>query len=108
MLDLAKAQVVTALEASRTNSKLSEKARRQVNAASEGLRLTQANLKAGTMTTLEVLEAADAMARARLRHARAIVGYNQSQVDLLAALGLVSEETLGIVVATVDAAPQSS
>ena len=108
MLDLAKAQVVTALEASRTNSKLIEKARRQVNAASEGLRLTQANLKAGTMTTLEVLEAADAMARARLRHARAIVGYNQSQVDLLAALGLVSEETLGIVVATVDAAPQSS
>jgi len=108
MLDLVKAQVVTALESSRTHSKLIEKARHQVNAASEGLRLTQANLKAGTMTTLEVLEAADAMARANLRHARAVVGYNQSQVDLLAALGLVSEETLGIVVATVDAVPQSS
>ncbi len=102
MLDLAKAQVVTALESSRTNSKLIEKARRQVRAASEGLRLTQANLKAGMMTTLEVLEAADAMARAQLRHARAVVGYNQSQVNLLAALGLVSKDSLGVTFAAAE------
>ncbi len=106
MLDLAKAQVVTALESSRTNSKLIEKARHQVEAATEGLRLTQANLKAGTMTTLEVLEAADAMARAHLRHARAIVGYNQSQVNLLAALGLVSKDSLGVTFAVAEPAPQ--
>ena len=108
MLDVAKAQVVTALESSRTNSKLVQKARLQVNAASEGLRLTQANLKAGTMTTLDVLEAADAMARAHLRHARAIVGYNQSQVDLLAALGLVSKDSLGVTFADAEPDPQSS
>ena len=45
-------------------------------------------------TTLDVLQAQDAATQARLRYARAVVSYNQAQVNLLAALGLISEESL--------------
>ncbi len=86
-LDRVKAQVVSARESSRTNRELMVLSQRQVAAATETLRLSQANLEAGTMTTLDVLQAQDAANQARLRHAEAIVRYNQSQVNLLAALG---------------------
>ena len=46
------------------------------------------------MTTLDVLQAQDAATQARLRYAAAVVRYNQSQVNLLAALGLLDEGTL--------------
>ena len=69
---------------------------RQVNAATEALRLTQANLSAGMMTTLDVLTAQDSLSRAGLRYAHAVVGYNQAQVDLLASLGLVDGVSLGV------------
>ncbi len=46
------------------------------------------------MTTLDVLQAQDAVTQARLRHAEAVVQFNQSQVNLLAALGLLDELTL--------------
>ncbi|UCC28991.1 MAG: TolC family protein, partial [Phycisphaerales bacterium] len=62
--------------------------------AAEALRLSEANLQAGTMTTLDVLQAQEAASHARLRHAEAVVHHNQSQVNLLAALGLLNEETL--------------
>ena len=96
MVDHARAQVVTALQGSRANAQLVDKARQQVNAATEALRLTQANLSVGTMTTLDVLTAQDALSRAGLRYAHAVVGYNQAQVDLLASLGLVDGESLGV------------
>ncbi len=51
-------------------------------------------LQAGAMTTLDVLQAQDAVARARLRHAEAVVRYNQAEVDLLAALGLLDMSSL--------------
>ncbi len=104
LLDRARAQVVNALEASRANAELVEKARQQVTSASEALRLTQANLQAGTMTTLDVLASQDTLARARLRYAHAVVGYNQSQVDLLASLGMVDERSLGITASSAAAA----
>ncbi|MCH7721640.1 MAG: TolC family protein, partial [Planctomycetes bacterium] len=93
-LDEVSADVVRAAQASRANDELVDLARHQVTAAEEALRLSEANLQAGTMTTLDVLQAQDAVSQARLRHAASVVRYNQAQVNLLAALGLLNEETL--------------
>ena len=90
-LDQVRAEVVVAAQASDTNSELIGLANQQVVAAVEALRLTQANFQAGTMTTLDVLQAQDAASQARLRYAEAVVRYNQSEVDLLASLGLIDE-----------------
>lgn len=96
LLDMVRAQAVNAQQAIRANRDLIDLAGRGVGAARESVRLAEANLKAGTMTTLEVLDAQDALARAELRYAHAVVGYNQSQVDLLAAIGLLDMQSLGV------------
>ncbi|RME37627.1 MAG: TolC family protein [Planctomycetota bacterium] len=93
-LDEVKAQVVRAEQASKAQRQLVDLARQEVTAADEALRLAQANLKAGTMTTLDVLQAQDAATEARLHYAEAVVRYNQSQVDLLASIGLAGIDTL--------------
>jgi outer membrane protein TolC len=93
-LDVVRSQVVRAAQASKTQRELIALAQQQVASAEEALRLTQANLEAGTMTTLDVLQAQDAATQARLRSAEAVVRYNQSQVDLLAAIGLLDAATL--------------
>ncbi|MCH9002042.1 MAG: TolC family protein, partial [Planctomycetes bacterium] len=93
-LDLARAEVVMAAQASRANRELVGLANQQITAAQEALRLSEANLQAGAMTTLDVLQAQDAATQARLRYAASVVRYNQSQVNLLAALGLLDEGTL--------------
>jgi outer membrane protein TolC len=90
-LDLAQAQVVASQQASRANFELIGLARQQIRSAEEALRLTQANLSAGAMTTLDVLQSQDALAHARVRLADAIARYNQSQLNLLAALGLLQD-----------------
>jgi len=46
------------------------------------------------MLALDALQAADAVNDARLRYARAVAAYNQSQVNLLAALGLIDGRRL--------------
>lgn len=89
-----RAQVVDAVQTSALNHKLIDMAGRQVAAAVEALRLTEANLQAGTMTTLDVLQAQNSVAQARLRYAEAAVRFNQSQVNLLAGLGLLDEAAL--------------
>ena len=89
-------QVVRSVKAGATQRELIRMAKRQTAAAAEALRLTQANLQAGTMTTLDVLAAQDAVAQARYRYAQAVVRYNQTQVNLLAALGLLNEQTLAL------------
>lgn len=91
-VDQVRAQVVLARESSRANAELGGLAQRQVDSAEEALRLSQANLQAGTMTTLDVLQAQDAVNQARLRRAEAVVRYNQAQINLAAALGLLSLE----------------
>jgi outer membrane protein TolC len=93
-LDLVRAQVVRAAQAGVTQAKLVPMARQQLKAAEEALRLAQANLRAGTMLTLDVLQAADAVDQARLRYADAVVRYNQSQVNLLAAVGVIDEQNV--------------
>jgi len=69
-------------------------ARQNVVSAAEALRLTRANLDAGTMTTLDVLQAQDAIAQARARFADAVVRNNKAQVNLLASLGLLDGPSL--------------
>jgi outer membrane protein TolC len=88
---VVKTEVIDALQASRLNRKLIDLADRQTKAAEEALRLTEANLQAGAMTTLDVLQAQDAVAQARLRYAESMVRFNQSEVNLMAAVGLLTE-----------------
>lgn len=93
-VDRVRAQVILAREAIRASQDVTRLAGRQVEAAREALRLTQANLQAGTMTTLDVLQAQDAVTQARLRYVEAVVRHNQSQVNLVAAVGLLNEDTI--------------
>jgi outer membrane protein TolC len=90
-LDLVRSAVVSAQQNSATNAKLIPVAKDQLDAAQEALRLTQANLQAGTALVIDVLQAENAVADARLRYVTAVIRYNQSQVNLLAALGLIDE-----------------
>jgi outer membrane protein TolC len=93
-LDHTRAAVVSAHQASITAAKLIPIAAQQVNSAAEALRLTQENLKSGTGLTVDVLQAENAADQARYRYATAIVRYNQSEVNLLAALGLIDQTSL--------------
>jgi outer membrane protein TolC len=60
-----------------------------VTAAEEALRITRENFEVGTALFLDLLQAQDAVNQARLNYATAITSYNQAQVNLLAALGLI-------------------
>jgi outer membrane protein TolC len=93
-LDRVRSEVVRAQLASGTNTELLPIAREQVAAADEALRLAQANLKSGTMLLIDVLQAQNELDAARLRYADAVVRYNQSQITLMAALGLLEDTTL--------------
>ncbi|HEX4795742.1 MAG TPA: TolC family protein [Humisphaera sp.] len=88
-MDEVRAQVVRSSQDSKTSSQIVPIARQQLDAASEALRLAQANLAAGTMLTLDVLQAEDAVNEARLRYASAVARYNQAQINLLAAVGRI-------------------
>ena len=94
-VDQIKAQVVRARQTGLAAEKLIGAARRQVSAAQEAVRLTEANLAAGMAVTLDVLVAEDSLAQARRQYADAVVRFNQAQVDLIAALGLISLEAIG-------------
>src|SRR5439155_18369100 len=86
--DQVRAAVVSAQQTSATNARLIPVARRQLDAARQALQLAQANLKAGTMLTIDVLQVQDEVDRARLRYVDVVGQYNQSQVNLLTALGI--------------------
>lgn len=90
----ARSEVVAADQASRASAALAEQARVGLRFAEEALRLARANLQAGAMTQLDVLHAQSALAQARLRYAGAVVSYNQAQVELLGALGVLDAEGL--------------
>lgn len=88
------AEDVIADQSSRARADLAEQARVRLGFAEEFLRLTRANLQAGTMTQLDVLHAPGMLAQARLRYAGAVVGHDQAQVELLAALGMLDADGL--------------
>ena len=93
-LNRVHAEVVFAQQTSRTNRQLITLANEQLKSAEEALRLMQAKLAAGAATTLDLLQSQDAATQARLRYTDAIVGYNQAQINLLAALGLLDPGAL--------------
>jgi outer membrane protein TolC len=97
VLERVRGQVVKAHQESLAQAGVIPAALEQLTAAQESLRLAQVNLRAGTLTTLDVLVAEDAVAQARVRHAQAVVRYNQSQVNLTAAVGALTEGPLGVV-----------
>jgi multidrug efflux system outer membrane protein len=93
-LEEVRAQVVRSAQDSATNAQLIPMAKQQVEAAAEALRLAQENFGAGTALTVDVLQAEATLNEARLRYANAVTSYNQSQVNLLAALGLIDSVSL--------------
>jgi outer membrane protein TolC len=94
--DQVRAAVVSAQQTSAANAKLIPVARRQLDAAEEALRLAQANLRAGTMLTIDVLQVQAEVDRARLRYVDSVVHYNQAQVNLLAAMGMFEPAAPGV------------
>jgi outer membrane protein TolC len=94
--DQVRAAVVSAQQNSAANAKLIPVARRQLDAAQQALQLAQANLKAGTMLTIDVLQVQDEVDQARLRYVDAVVHYNQAQVNLLAAMGMYELPTTDV------------
>ena len=95
-IDEVRAAVVSAQQNSLTNAKLIPVASDQLKAADEALRLAQANLKAGTMLTIDVLQVQAEVDRARLRYVDAVVHYNQAQVNFLAALGVLEPKAVAL------------
>ncbi len=93
-LDLVQAAVVTAHQTSLTAKQTIPIAQQEVKSAEEALRLTRKNLETGTGLTIDVLVAQDAADQARLRYATAIVRYNQAEINLLAALGLIDQASV--------------
>lgn len=93
-LDEVVAEVVRFSQNSKTNRQLISESYKQLVAGEQAHRLVQANFQTGTMTLLDVLQSEDAQAQAHLSYAEAIIHYNTSQVNLLAALGLISEDRL--------------
>lgn len=93
-LDRVSEEVVRAHQDSKVQGELVKHASEELLAADEALRLARANLRAGTMTTLDVLHAENTLAHARLHYAAAVTRYDQAQVNLLAALGLLREGSL--------------
>lgn len=76
-------------------------ATRQVPVAKEGLTAAKAALeislarfRAGTAIALEVFDAQDTLAQARLNLARSIVAFNSAQLSLLAATGAISRDAV--------------
>ena len=102
-LDLVQAAVVSAHQTSLIAMKKIPLARQEVAFAEEALRRTQTNLEAGTGLTVDVLVAQDAADQARLRYVSAVIRYNQAEVNLLAALGLIDElRVVGMPIVAVD------
>ena len=88
------AQVVRADQETKTLAGVSVHARDRLTAAEEALRLARANLEAGAMTVLDVLHDESRLAQARLGYAEVVVGFNQAQIELLAALGVLHADLL--------------
>jgi outer membrane protein TolC len=68
--------------------------RKEVEAAEESLKLSQVRFKRGLGLAIEVIQAEDALADARLNYIKTIVGYNKAQARLLNELGEISIDSM--------------
>lgn len=71
-----------------------EKARQGREAAEAALRIGQVRFRNGTSLAVEVLQAQQALERARLAEAEAVADYNRAQVELKAQMGEVTPADL--------------
>jgi outer membrane protein TolC len=69
-------------------------ARQELESAEESLKLSQVRFKRGLGLAVEVIQAEDALAMARLNYIRSIINYNKAQVRLLNAIGEITVEKL--------------
>ena len=93
-LDEVQAQVAGALADATLYRTLLSQSKARLSAAEEAARLVQSGFSAGTVTLLNVLQAQEALSRARLENAEIVVHYNTTQVELLAALGMIDGDHL--------------
>ncbi len=93
-LAVVESTVVKALQDSRTNAQLIPIAADQVRSAQYALNIIKVNYKAGTVTSLEVLVAESQLAKAQRDYAAAIAHFNQSQIAIVGAVGLVSDKAI--------------
>ncbi len=107
-LDALRAEVVRSKQDSRTTSQIISIATEHVKAAQESLSRIEASYRVGKAILLDVLDAQASLAQARLRYALAVIGYNQSQVRILAALGVLDASALGCNRPTTQPATQAS
>lgn len=66
----------------------------QVRSANEELRLAQLRFQNGVGKNIDVLRAQEDYTQSLIEKARALVGFNNAQVDLLHAVGLISSNSL--------------
>jgi len=95
-LELVRAQLVTADRDRRVQRSLAPLARAEFTAAEEALRLAHRRFEVGMLTTFDVLQRESALTRARTSFAEAVLRYNQAQLDLVAALGVLDTTSLGV------------
>ncbi|MDX1920974.1 MAG: TolC family protein [Candidatus Caenarcaniphilales bacterium] len=87
-------QVRDAFLRSQSTEQQIKSAEKQVNAAIEGLELARVRLKNGVGTNIDLIDSQRTFVNAWINKVRAIVQYNQSQVDLLRAIGNISIKRL--------------
>jgi outer membrane protein TolC len=87
-------QVMQARQDSQTYGQLIPKAAERLDAARAALRQVQSRLRVGQAILLDTLDSQRQLAQANVQYAQAIARYNQSQVNLLAALGVLSDQAL--------------
>jgi outer membrane protein len=87
-------QVMTAFLNSQNYLSALQAAQQQVKSAQESYELATGRYNAGYGLNIDVLDAEVALSQARNAQAQALLNYNQSQVQLVQALGLVTPQAL--------------
>lgn len=84
------AQVRDAFLRSQSADKQIEAADRQLSASTEGIKLARIRLQNGVGTNIDLIDTQRNYVNSLVNKVRAIVEYNQAQVDLLRSIGLIS------------------
>ncbi|MDX1918512.1 MAG: TolC family protein [Candidatus Caenarcaniphilales bacterium] len=69
-------------------------AERQLNAATEAIKLARVRLQTGIGTNIDLIDAQRNYVNALVNKVRAVIEYNQSQVDILRSTGQISPDTV--------------
>jgi outer membrane protein TolC len=84
-----------------------EVARKNQDVATETLEMTRARMEAGVINTVEVVQAQQTLANARLDLINAIFAHNLAKLNLARALGHASDNVRSMLQAEGSEAPQS-